>query len=122
LCENDLDILNQLVSQMQTRADAGKAFEQEDYEFHELLYRRCNNPLALELFEITWRVRTAALDQSRALHEIPPGTVSDHRKLVAALRAQDVARAQALIVAHHANVERRFQKAIVNKQAEMVED
>ena len=38
-------------------ANAGLDMEREDHSFHELLYRRCGTPLALQLLEITWYVR-----------------------------------------------------------------
>jgi DNA-binding FadR family transcriptional regulator len=118
LTEEDVATLSEIVEQMQERTDAGLDMEREDHRFHDLLYRRCGNPLALQLFEITWQVRMAAVDQSRVLHESPPGTVQEHRAVLEAIVQGDLVRARALIVDHHWNIEQRFQKAIELEQAQ----
>ena len=112
LTEGDIETLSEIVDRMQERSRAGLDMEREDHSFHELLYRRCGNPLAIELFEITWQVRGGALDQSRVLYEMPPGTVREHRAILEAIVEKDLARARALIVDHHWNIEQRFQRAI----------
>lgn len=112
LSEADLAELSALVGQMKERTEAGERFEQEDYEFHRLLYARCGNELANELFEITWKARLAALDKALVLTETPPGTYQDHKTLLAAIVARDVEQARRIIAHHHWNVEERFQQAI----------
>ncbi len=110
--EADLAALSTLVEQMKERAEVGEDFEREDFEFHRLLYACCGNELAYELFEITWKVRLAALNQSLATEELPPGTYEEHKELLDAIVAGDVERARRNIVAHHWNTERRFQQAL----------
>jgi DNA-binding FadR family transcriptional regulator len=118
LTESDMQTLSEIVQLMQERTDAGQDMEREDHRFHELLYRRCGNPLALQLFEITWQVRNAALDQSRALYEMPPGTVQEHRAVLEAIKQNDLPLARQLIIDHHWNIEQRFRKAIEREQSE----
>jgi DNA-binding GntR family transcriptional regulator len=43
---------------------------------------------------------------------MPPGTVHEHRAILEAIQGGDLARARALIVDHHWNIEQRFQRAI----------
>jgi len=117
LTEKDTQTLSEIVERMQERTDAGQDMEREDHCFHELLYRHCGNPLALQLFEIAWQVRNAALDQSRALHEMPPGTVQEHRAVLDAIKQDDVALARQLIIDHHWNIEQRFRKAIERERS-----
>ena len=100
------------MEQMVRRTEASEDMEREDHAFHEVLYKACGNPLALQLFEITWQVRLAVLNKSAALKEMPPGTVREHRDLCEAIAARNVELARKLIVAHHWNIEQRFRRAI----------
>ena len=118
LTDTDIETLSQLVERMQERSDAELDMEREDHSFHELLYQRCGNPLALELFEITWQVRMAAVDRSRVLREMPPGTVQEHRAVLEAIVHGDLVRARELIVDHHWNIEQRFQRAIEHERTQ----
>lgn len=119
LTDKDMETLSEIVERMKERTDAGQDMEREDHRFHELLYRRCDNPLALQLFEITWQVRNAALDQSRALYEMPPDTVQEHRAALKAIQQGDLALARQLLIDHHWNIEQRFRKAIEREQSEL---
>ena len=118
LTEKDTETLSDIVELMQERADAGQDIEREDYRFHELLFRRCDNPLALQLFEITWQVRNAAMEQSRGLHEMPPGTAQEHRSILEAIKQGDVAPARQLLIDHHWSSEQRFREAIERERSE----
>jgi DNA-binding FadR family transcriptional regulator len=106
--EEDLGKLCKLVEEMQSRTMAGLDMDEIDYEFHKLLYERCGNPLALQLFEVAWQLRMAALDLATATREIPAGSAKDHQTLLQAIRAKDVVLARELIVSHHRHVLRRF--------------
>jgi GntR family transcriptional repressor for pyruvate dehydrogenase complex len=104
LRDEDIAELEAIVARMGV-SEAGKNnFQQEDHDFHALLYSRCGNPLALQLFEITWRVRLHAADRQIVYTEIQPGAVDEHAAILAALRARDVGRARQLLAAHHDNV------------------
>jgi len=111
LSDDDLAELGRLVEVMKARNASGQSMEPEDYRFHALIYDCCGNPLARQLFEITWRARSAALDQP-AQKEMPPGTAAEHAELLDAIRAHDVACARQIIVGHHWNAEERFRREI----------
>lgn len=112
LTQVDLDELSAIVQRM-LASDADTARRaQADYAFHALLYHRTGNPLAIQLFEITWKVRANALDQQTALVELAPGTAQEHVVILEAIRQKDVAKARSLLIAHHWNVEQRFRKEI----------
>jgi len=112
ITDEDIETLSALVERMKERTEAGLDMEQEDHDFHELLYRRSGNPLALELFEISWKSRLAGLDRSMGLKELPPGTAQEHEEILEAIKQRDVERARRLILAHHWNIEQRFRKGI----------
>ena len=110
--EEDVEALSAIVERMKERAELGLDIEKEDHSFHELLYRRSGNPLALELFEISWKARLAALDRDMVLRELPPGTAKEHGEILEAIKQRDVERARNLIIAHHWNIEQRFREVI----------
>jgi GntR family transcriptional regulator, transcriptional repressor for pyruvate dehydrogenase complex len=119
LSNDDLAQLAQIVEEMKVRKASDQSMEREDYNFHALLYERCGNPLARQLFEITWRARSAALDQPAALQELPPGTAVEHAELLDAIRAGDVERARCIAVSHHWNAEERFRREIAHGSQRM---
>jgi DNA-binding GntR family transcriptional regulator len=84
--------------------DANPNFHQQDHDFHALLYSRCGNLLAAQLFEVTWKVRLHATDRHIAVSETQPGTVAEHAAILAAIKQRDVALARALVSAHHDSV------------------
>jgi DNA-binding FadR family transcriptional regulator len=122
LSDDDLACLAQIVDAMRERNASGQSMEREDYCFHALLYERCGNPLARQLFEITWRARSAALDQPAALQEVPPGTAEEHAELLQAIQEHDVNRARRIIVNHHWNAEERFRREIAQGSQRLQEE
>jgi DNA-binding FadR family transcriptional regulator len=68
--------------------------------------------MASELFEVTWKARRAAINQSLATNELPPGTYQAHRELLDAIVARDVERARKIIVAHYWNFEHRYRQVL----------
>jgi DNA-binding FadR family transcriptional regulator len=112
LTEQDRAELVQLVGTMQERSRAGLGISEQDHRFHQLLFQRCNNPLALQLFEITWTVRLNAYDRDSALRESPPGTAHEHTAILEAILRKDVETARQLMLDHHWNTEERFRGRI----------
>jgi DNA-binding FadR family transcriptional regulator len=112
LSPTDLETLESLVAEMRQLEAQGLPISAPDHRFHELLYERCGNPLALQLFEIAWRARERALDQDLVFKEIPPGTAREHAEILAAIRQKDVERARQVMIAHHWNIKRRFAEQI----------
>lgn len=108
----DIDTLSALVDGMADKAQRELPITEEDYLFHQLLYQRVGNPLALELFEITWTLRLNVMDHDLVLREKPPGTAADHALLLDAIRQGDITQAQKIIQAHHWNTIETFQERI----------
>ncbi len=99
----DLAQLEAIVQRMNQNPDIAN-FHQDDHDFHAILYSRCGNPLAAQLFEITWKVRLHAKDRHVVYTEIQPGTVAEHTAILAAIKAGDVALARELLAAHHDSI------------------
>lgn len=104
LREEDISQLEEIVQRMINGGTDNPNFHQEDFDFHALLYSRCGNPLAAQLFEITWKVRLHAADRQRVFTEAPLRTVAEHVAILAAIKARDVALARAQLVIHHDNI------------------
>ncbi|MCE7988931.1 MAG: FadR family transcriptional regulator [Caldilinea sp. CFX5] len=114
----DLAELAAIVQRMLDKNADAVTHAQADYAFHAFLYQRTGNPLAIQLFEITWKVRANASDQQAALVELAPGTAQEHLAILAAIQQKDVAKARALLIAHHWNFEQRFRRQIEQTTAE----
>lgn len=100
----DIEQLEAIVQRMIAGGDENSNFHQEDHDFHALLYSRCGNPLAAQLFEITWKVRLHASDRQIALSEVQPGTVAQHVAILAAIKDRNVALTRELLALHHDSV------------------
>ena len=96
--------LETIVQRMIEGGEENPNFHQLDHDFHALLYSRCGNLFASQLFEITWKVRLHAEDRHVALSQTQPGTLAEHIAIFAAIKARDVTRARQLLAAHHESV------------------
>ena len=114
----DIVELEAIVQRMVVGGETNPNFHQEDHDFHSLLYRRCGNQLAAQLFEITWTVRMHAIDRHVALSEIPPGLVDEHAAILAAIKQGDVALARQRLLDHHNNTVQSFQEQIAQQAGE----
>lgn len=99
----DLAKLDAIVARMNQNDDIA-SFHQDDHDFHAILYSRCGNPLAAQLFEITWKVRLHAEDRHVIVSEVQPGTVAQHTAILAAIKVGDVTLARKLLTEHHDSV------------------
>jgi DNA-binding FadR family transcriptional regulator len=108
--EDDV-ILSDIVARMVEKSAAGLDVAQEDYEFHAHLFHLAKNPLASQLFEITWTVRMNAYNQPD-LADILPDAVPDHQAILAAIKARDLPKVQTALLAAHATNERVFRRQI----------
>lgn len=115
--EADIAELEAIVQRMIRGGQGNPHFHQEDHDFHALLYRRCGNQLAAQLFEITWTVRMHAIDRHTALSEMPPGIIEEHSAILAAIKARDIARARQYLLEHHNNTLVSFQTQIAQHTA-----
>lgn len=115
--EADIAELEAIVQRMISGGQGNPHFHQEDHDFHALLYRRCGNQLAAQLFEITWTVRMHAIDRHTALSEMPPGIIEEHSAILAAIKAHDTTLARQYLLDHHNNTLLSFQTQIAQHAA-----
>ena len=113
LSDDDVEQLAVLAQRM--KAVGGNEFEQfrqEDYRFHHLIFQRCGNELALQLFEITWKVADAALNQHRIYKELPVELADEHMAMVEAMRRRDGEQARQILLLHFRSVEQRLMQRL----------
>ena len=118
LQEADIAALETIVQRMIAGGQDNPNFHQEDHDFHALLYRRCGNQLAAQLFEITWTVRIQAIDREIALSQMPVGIVEEHVAILTAIKARNVALARQYLLDHHNNTAESFRDQIERQAAQ----
>jgi DNA-binding FadR family transcriptional regulator len=106
--ETQIAGLYALVDAMDAKAADGLEFAEEDWRFHELLYRPVNNAVLTTLVRAFWQV----VDLVKPDLDVAPGSVEvtarEHRAIVDAIAAHDPDRAVAAIAGHFAGVRGRI--------------
>lgn len=95
-----LDELDAIVTRMEARAARGEPFPEEDWAFHEGLYRPLGNQLLLELVQAFWDVFFLLRNELAPARETPELTALSHRAILEALRRGDAAAASQLMTDH----------------------
>lgn len=100
---DDIARLYALTAQMETAAAKGEMFAEEDWLFHELLYRPTGNRLLLRLLQAFWTVNDR-VRQTTPSPEYLQATARHHRELVDALAAGDGPRAAEAMRVHFSGI------------------
>ena len=94
LSADDFDDLERLVGAMEAKALAGTYFGDEDRQFHLALYKALNNEVLDGILKLFWtmydQLDIDELAHSQRLDE----TAAHHRRILTALKAGDIRRAQ----------------------------
>lgn len=98
--EAHIEGLYALVDRMDCLAAKGIDFPNEDWLFHELLYRPVNNAMLEMLVRAFWDLAAMVRSEFDNLPVDPAVTASDHRKIVEAIAQRDPDQAVAAIAAH----------------------
>jgi DNA-binding FadR family transcriptional regulator len=96
---NEIAALYDLTAEMERLAAEGEMFAEEDWRFHELLYRNSGNRLLIRLLESFWTV-CDRVRQSKPSPEYLQTTARHHRELVNALAAGDSAGSAKAMTVH----------------------
>ena len=117
----DLAALDDLVADIQRLLRDGKTYEDDDYAFHRRLFEIAGNPLALQLFRITWEVRMSTGDPTFWQPPRSRSEVAIHANIVKALRARDAAATRMAMLAHYAYTDGLLAKKLAAEAAGMRE-
>ncbi|WP_028936549.1 FCD domain-containing protein [Pseudonocardia spinosispora] len=105
--EIDFAALDAAVAAMEREAASDRYAPDQDWLFHETLYRPLGNPLVLELLQVFWRVFNTLDGQLPRAGDTPSVTAGWHRELLEALRGGDAATVQAAMREHFRGIRAR---------------
>jgi DNA-binding FadR family transcriptional regulator len=111
---DEIAALYALTAEMERLSAQGKMFAGEDWNFHELLYRKSGNRLLIRLLESFWTV-SDRVRQTTPSPEFLQQTARDHRVLVDALAAGDGAAAAEAMRNHFSGILQWFDEQGENK-------
>ena len=99
--DEDLAELRSVTERMKERAERGESFEEEDQEFHQLLFRCHNSGMLLKLLDVFWMAFHKASDWIDVNNPRPVNTWRDHADIVEAIAARDVEAARERLDHHY---------------------
>ncbi|ACO48056.1 FadR/GntR family transcriptional regulator [Deinococcus deserti] len=103
-----IDQLHRLAQQMIDKAKRGETFEDEDREFHLVLYRPLHNLFLNRLVELFWEVFRRLHGSAGATHWNLEQTAQDHMAIVDALRQRKPAKVTQAMHAHFQQINERL--------------
>ncbi|WP_245570362.1 FadR/GntR family transcriptional regulator [Microbacterium luticocti] len=112
IAEHDSPELDDLVHQMEQRAQRGETFLEADRAFHTMLLATLDNRLVGQLVGAFWDVHTAVAPQlGIALPDDILDTARAHGDMLRAARAGDVDAYRAAVIEHYAPLQRSIAQA-----------
>ena len=106
--EDDIRRLEESLDHWEAAVAAGDVASQDDRAFHQALYQVLGNHSLLSLLDIFWAVFHAVPVRAITTDQQPTTTVGDHRAILEAVRARDVALARRRILEHFHNLDERI--------------
>jgi DNA-binding FadR family transcriptional regulator len=103
----DLDALEAAVVEMERAAAEKRYAPDQDWAFHETLYRPLGNALVLDLLQVFWRVFHTLDAQLPRAGDTPAVTAGWHRRILEALRAGEEDAMRAAVVEHFQGIRAR---------------
>lgn len=104
----DLGALEATVELMESEAQQDRYAPEQDWAFHETLYRPLGNQLVLDLLQVFWRVFRTLDDELPRAGDTPAETARWHREILDALRARDEPALHAAVVEHFRGIRARL--------------
>lgn len=87
---DDIATLRDLAAKMQEKARVGQLYEQEDREFHSLMYRRLGNSFLSTLTDLFWQVfHRLNFSAGQPDHWLVEATANDHMEIVNMIEANN---------------------------------
>ncbi|NJL94371.1 MAG: FadR family transcriptional regulator [Anaerolineae bacterium] len=97
--EAELSQLEGILAEWEARAAREESFSDLDEQFHRVLYSILDNQIMLQLSNVFWILNKQLRTSGQQNLQIGMGqqTVQEHRAILEAIRARDLARAQAAV-------------------------
>lgn len=103
--------LQAILARMEKKARQGQNFPEEDRDFHHCLFKRLENPIISRLLDVFWLTFNRLQYQGETAKSEPIKTYRDHRAIVQAIKAGNVAQAQEALLKHYSGIESRLVQA-----------
>lgn len=103
ISEDELDVLDTLVTRMRETSVDGAVPAEVDRDFHLTLFRPLGNTLLDQLIETFWEIYARFAESEE--QPVNEHAVEDHAEIVAALRSQNAARMTRAIAVHFAPIQ-----------------
>ena len=118
--DKQIEELRQKVRAIQLKMRDKQSYAAEDYELHRAIFEITGNPLAKQLFEITWDANLHPNDSDvqwmrRASDRYE---LTMHSNIVEAIANRDVVGARNAVLAHYRHTDKRMKENLENKQVE----
>ncbi len=108
----DLSAMAQAIASMRSDADAGILPLQGDRDFHSAIVQCCGNSVLIDTVKRFWDARRGPMFERMVDHFETPeswnAAITEHDKIIAAIRAQDPAQARAAMHEHMDRSHTRF--------------
>ena len=108
--DDQVSALNELVDRMRALANDGREFAEEDWRFHELLYRPVENTILDMLVRAFWDLSSMFRSEFNVAPVDPAITAAEHQAIVDSIAARDPERAAKAIAAHFDGIRRRLEQ------------
>jgi GntR family transcriptional regulator, transcriptional repressor for pyruvate dehydrogenase complex len=108
ITDEDIARLEQSVTLSAQSANDPETFLQADLDLHMQIAQIANNPILARFMESIHQLGIASRRRTAHLDGMTEHSVTDHRRIVAALKARDIAGARQTMLDHLANVEKKL--------------
>lgn len=118
ITDEELDALEDCLHRSEKFVDDPEEFLQVDTELHEIITLASRNPMLTRFMLSVSSLVSASRQKTGRVTGITQQTATDHRKIVAALKARDPQAASAAMLHHLEHVEQGYQRALDNEAIE----
>lgn len=107
-------MLEDIMDEMQIKAEKGQTFLQEDRKFHETLLKSLGNQSLLKIQDVFWLARHHASGHTQIYNRKLKQTYLEHRSILDAVLMGDVEKTQEMLAFHYKGIEERVGKALIS--------
>ena len=110
--------LRAVTEEMRAQAEKGQPFEEEDREFHRLLFQHLGNKVLMVLLDAFWLVFLKAAHHTDIQDANPMNTYQDHADILAAIDAGNSKLAKEALAMHYDGLLSRLRRVQEKKEGE----
>ena len=107
--------LEDVVDDMQAKAEKDEAFLQEDRAFHKTLLKSVGNKSLLKIQDVFWLTRHHASRHAHIKNRNLMQTYLEHRAVLDAVLSNDIEKTQEMLARHYKGIEERLSRALTSQ-------